>query len=147
MGRHAQGSFTHHAFSVLGVAVAVVAVASCGGHASLKPLPTPEGQALLCDDAYVLDSDLERPSRLEVWNQTGADLRIALDACGRNQHLGWVRSGTLTAFQLPETLVNFPDGLRLRAYQEDGEYGVFGVNPGELVPRLVIPAQAEDHSR
>ena len=133
--------------TVLLVPVTAVLV-SCSG-SSLTPLPDPVG--LTCDDAYLLGSDLERPDRIEVWNETDSELRLSLDNCRTLGHLGWVRPGAKIAFSLPEALTYFPEGLRFQVYHKDPpeHFGTFHVDPSGIVARLVIsdPSRARSGSR
>lgn len=130
----------HAALASALLSAGTAALASCGGGATLRPTPQRDGLGLSCADAYRIGSSLERPSRLEVWNESGTDVRVALDECGSLRHLGWVRAGAKTTLALPSTLVQFPEGLRLHAYGLDptGEIGTWGVDPGAQVPRLII---------
>lgn len=126
------------------VIMAAVSLQACGG-TTLRPLPSPDGLGLRCESAYVLGSELERPSRIQIRNETEVDLRVVLDQCDRNEHLGWVRSGATAAFALPDKLVRFPDGLRIHAYrgEKSGErFGSYGVEPAGLIARLVVSAPA-----
>lgn len=122
------------------VALVPAGVWSCGGTSELVPRPDPGGLGLPCEGAYVIGSDLERPARIEVWNETDAELRITLDGCRSIHHLGWVRAGGRTTFPLPETLVAFPDGLRFHVFRvEPGQAaGTHVVDPRGTVARLVI---------
>lgn len=121
--------------------VLTVVLSSCGGRAPLKPNPDPQALGFACADAYVIGSRLEHPASLEVWNESGSDVRLALDGCAREEHLGWVRAGARADLRLPATLVGFPEGLRLHAYGLAPDEGrtTYAVDPGAQVVRLVIP--------
>ena len=124
------------------VTVAATLATGCAGTTELVPAPDLQASALSCVDAYPIGSPIDRPTRLEVWNETGKDLRITLDQCGHTAHLGWVASGNRVSFRLPPELVQFPDGLRLHAWDvaADASFGTYGVQPNALVPRLIIKA-------
>jgi hypothetical protein len=123
-----------------GFVALLITLAGCAGRSAMDPVPAPGAGGLSCREAYVIGSRLDQPARIEVWNQSGEDLRIALDGCGRLEHLGWVRSGALTALSLPKTLVHFPGGLRIHAFgAADEALGTFPAESGALITRVVIP--------
>ena len=141
MGRAPRGLDVRRGATAILLVTSAATLMSCGGGSALRPFPDPTGFEPSCTGAYRIDSALDLPLRIEVWNGTDTEVRLALDGCELQQHLGWVRPETWTFFAVPGSLVLFPEGLRFHVYALETEASIrtFHVEPRGTVARLVIP--------